>query len=51
MANSEVANAIYELRYELKNWELRIPLKALVKYKGFKFLAVAMTPQDELVDQ
>lgn len=43
--------------YELKrkrgsrgpdNKELRVPLKAMVKYKGFKVLVCAMTPLDRL---
>lgn len=28
--------------------ELRVPLKAIVKYKGFKVLVCAMTPLDKL---
>jgi hypothetical protein len=36
---------------ETLNWELRVPLKALVKYKGFKVIVVSMTPLDLLNEQ
>lgn len=47
IANYCVANSIYDMR---KEWtkELRVPLKALIKYKGFKILVCAMTPLDFL---
>ena len=44
-ANYFVANSIYELRNKWR-MELRVPLKAIVKYKGFKVLVCAMTPLD-----
>jgi hypothetical protein len=49
-ANYFVANAMYEVRNKI-NKELRVPLKALVKYKGFKVLVRAITPLDELQEQ
>ncbi len=51
LANYEVANAIYSTRYDTKGWELRVPLKALIKYKGFKVIVVAMTPLDSFNEQ
>lgn len=44
LANYEVADALYCAREETEGWELRVPLKALVKYKGFKAIVVAVTP-------
>lgn len=46
-----MADAIYASREETKNWELRVPLKAFIKYKGFKVIVVAMTPLESLGEQ
>jgi hypothetical protein len=51
LANYEVANALYAVREETRQWELRVPLKAFVKYKGFKALVVAVTPLETLSEQ
>ena len=48
--NYFIANALFELRHSFKA-EIRVPLKALVKYKGFKVLVSAMTPLDALPQQ
>lgn len=42
-----VADSLYKIRYRVEK-ELRVPLMALVKYKGFKVLVRAATAVDEL---
>jgi hypothetical protein len=47
LSNYWVANAIHKTQLQLvKN--IRIPLIALIKYKGFKVLVRAWTPTDDL---
>lgn len=48
--NYSIANVLYAQRQNFKA-ELRVPLKAFVKYKGFKVLVSAMTPLDSLPEQ
>lgn len=50
LANYQIANAIYDSRWEFSK-ELRVPLKAFIKYKGFKVLVCAITPLDSLNEQ
>lgn len=41
----KVAHTIYNLRKKIDN-KIRVPLMALIKYKGFKILIRAVTPCD-----
>jgi 4-hydroxy-3-methylbut-2-en-1-yl diphosphate synthase IspG/GcpE len=41
----KVAHAIYNIRKKIDN-KIRVPLMALIKYKGLKVLVKAVTPCD-----
>lgn len=46
LANVETAHTIYTLKDKIREGT-RVPLHALIKYKGFKVIVRALTPIDK----